>query len=155
MEEMEYREHQRRGDLYVKVGRRYRLIGLETDMSGALIDLGHNLYYKRHDDDYELVTGGPKGDIKLSSATESLPPVGEDGTVRSFCDEESTDRTVRKLKNAGKVAAVGAGCVLGPPAFLIVGCSVSLLFVFITQNPIAIVGAIILAIIFWPRGRKS
>jgi len=62
MDEAMFRELVMRGDIFVKVGKRFRLINSDTDTSGAMVDRGHNLYAKRHDGKYTTFFMGPKGD---------------------------------------------------------------------------------------------
>jgi len=78
MQESSFRELVRRNDLYVKVGQGYRLINLDTDTSGDLIDLDHTMYYRNQDKSYEVLPGlaGSKGDIEMPVEVDALPEPG-------------------------------------------------------------------------------
>jgi len=149
MDEIQFRELVKRGDMYVRVGTAFRLINLDTDTSGALIDIGHNLYVRMPDGKYQpFATGGAtKGDIEMPPEAANLPDP----------DEKPKGQYEQVGKVAGAVGKGGLGCLgvtvgigIGLPLIIF---AVGMPLIFISRNPIVAVVGVVLALIFWPRKR--
>jgi len=145
MDEVQFRELVKRGDMCVRVGTAYRLINLDTDTSGALVDIDHNLYTRWPDGKHTPFIDGPKGDIEMPPEVAKLPDL----------DEKPKGQYEAVGKVAGTVGVVGLGCLAFWPVFWIGSFVVGTLLIFISLNinPIFAVVGVVLALIFWPRKR--